>query len=226
MGAPTEMPSLTRYWLILLAIVLAGAAAHTTMPLHGVMPASGVLAYFPAQLGPYSVTRSEFSDSQATRRAYAPAVIVYRDYSNGQGEPINLFIGPEPVGWDSPSICATYRGSVITQLATRPVATVPDLVITQVVLRSREEDPMNICAYYWRGENGPLNDSGFQLLKGKLAVLAGFSSFRVDMCTQVNDASELASAAERLSTFAGLVDPEVQHLLHQAVASGKQATNP
>jgi hypothetical protein len=127
------MPSPARYWLILLAIVVLGAIARSTVPLRRPVPDTQMLAAFPAQLGSYSVTRSVFADSEKTRRAYAPAAIVYRDYSDGRGAPINLFIAPEIVGWDSPSICATYQGATIMQRSVLPVGAGS---ATELVLRS------------------------------------------------------------------------------------------
>jgi hypothetical protein len=149
-------------------------------------------------------------------------VIVYRDYSNGVDDPINLFIGPEPVGWDSPSICAAYRGAVITQVGTRSIAGVPGLTLTQIVAHSQGSDHIDICAYYWRGIDGPLNDRGIHLLRGKWAILAGSSSFRVQMCTEAKRRSDIDPASERLSAFASLVDPQVQRILRKPVKAGIQ----
>jgi Protein of unknown function (DUF3485) len=211
----------TRYWLILLATISLGAIVRSTVPARSPVPATKVLADFPSQIGEYSVTRSEFADSEKTRRAYTPAAIVYRDYSDHRGSPINIFIAPEIVGWDSPSICAIYQGSTIIRRTELRVAAVPGLAATEIVLRSPVDDQMNICAYYWRDANDSVNDEAIQLLKGKVAVLTGVSSFRVDMCTEAKDISEIAAASERLRDFAALVDPALQRLLQKAMVARK-----
>jgi hypothetical protein len=52
-----------------------------------------------------------------------------------------------------------------------------------------------------------------------MAVLTGIGSFRVDMCTEVRNISEIPEASERLSAFASLVDPEVQRLLQPSATA-------
>ncbi len=153
---------------------------------------------------------------------YAPAAIVYRDYMAEDGTVINLFIGPEPVGWDTPAICAAYKGANVMYLTVRPVPEAASLRLNEIVLApAGRTDQMTVCGYYWRTAEGTVNDVGLNVLTGKFAALAGQSAFRVDMCTDVADSSQRAAASERLSKFAAAVDPELRKLVREAAQSQK-----
>ena len=218
------MQSISKTWLALLVIVAAGAAARIALPARRFLPTTTVLTLFPSRLGTYVAQEEEFSNSEATRRAYAPAAIVYRSYSNGQDPPVDVFIAPEPVGAHSPSICARYTGSVVEQMSVASLPGIPGLRFHQTVSRppAYAEDRLSVCAYYWRTPDGPVDEQQSFARLGKLAMAlrAGEPSFRVQMCTRAGNATEAAGALEQLADLVGLVDPEVQRLLQKAVLTG------
>ena len=162
------------------------------------------------------------SDAEPTRKEYAPAAIVYRSYSNGQDAPVELFIAPESVGADSPSLCAWYMGSVVVQ---KSVVSPPDksgLRFNRIVSRGAEHQ-VDICDYYWRTLDGSVTEQPLGILKQRLAMLlrAGEPSFRVEMCMSAGTAGEAAGASEQLTEFARLVDPEVRRMLQKVVDTGR-----
>jgi hypothetical protein len=210
---------------MILTIVSVGAIVHSCVPVRRLLPTTKILASFPAQIGTYSARQQHFLGEEAIRQAYAPAEVLYRDYASSDGVSINLFIAPEPVGWHTPSACAAYQGYAITgfaitELSLLPTLGAPKLMLNELVLRSGlAGDALRVCAYYWRTPSGPVNESGFNLLMGRLAALGGRMSFRVYMCTDIKDISEISAAFERLSKFAQVIDPEVRKLLNQATVS-------
>jgi len=217
------MQSISRNWLILLLIVFVGAMARATLSRHMFVPTTKVLGSFPSYLGKYRGRELESQDADADRRHYAPAEIVLRSYSNGQDTPIELFIAPELVGMHSPTICAPYQGWAIAHMSVARVPAIPDLMLDQVVTRSSDYQ-IEACAYYWRTTEGVVNESKpLGLASHKLidALRPGSPSFRVQMCIEQRDDSDLAAAWRQLIDFAGVVDPEVQHLLQRAVETGK-----
>jgi hypothetical protein len=142
----SEVQPATQNWLILLAIVSLAAGARVSLPTLRLLPTTKVLAEFPPRVGRYFTTGEEFVDSEPTRRVYAPAAIVYRDYRSDEGIPLNLFIAPEPVGWHTPETCVPYQGTRITQRFLRPIPAVPGLVLDEVaLLPASAEGSMNIC---------------------------------------------------------------------------------
>lgn len=209
------MQPISKSWIALLAIVILGAGIHLALPTRRLLPNTDMLLSFPTRLRSYVAQDAEFSNSEVTRRAYAPASIVYRSYADGANTPIDLLIAPEPVGSESPSICASYGGSVVLRKSVVPLE---GGHFSEIVYNTdaNSKGEVSICAYYWRTSAGSIDEQSFALLKERLAIalLRGReASFRVEACTRAKDAKQALEASERLKDFITLVDPELQHLM-------------
>jgi len=100
---------------------------------------------------------------------------------------------------------------------------VPALTLDEVATRSSDRNGA-ACAYYWRTTEGVVNEGKALNLAGhKLmdALRPGSPSFRVQMCLETQEDSDLAAAWRQLADFARVADPEVQHLLQRAAETGK-----
>lgn len=224
MGSGYEMRSVSKTWLALLVLVAVGAVTRVSLPARRILPTTRVLASFPLQLGSYVGRDLEFDDSETTRETYAPAAIVYRNYSNGKEAPITLFIAPEPVGNESPSICAAYSSSGAASTSVTAAGNVPGLRLSQITTRlAGSPGDIRFCSYYWRTPSGIVNDEPIAFLKGKLEMASkvGEPSFRVEMCRWSDKESDAYGIWSQLNNFATLVDPVVNRLLRTALQTGK-----
>ncbi len=145
------MPQISANGLIVGVILAAGALAQMV----AVKPVAQdrasffrtkVLRNFPYSLGSFKGRDVQDSDAELNRKAYQPAEIVYRDYQEGGGEPLVLFVAPVTAGVHAGRACARYNGYSILQQSDTTVAGGSEVEISQMVLVSPKE-LLQACAY-------------------------------------------------------------------------------
>lgn len=200
--------------LIVGAILAAGALTQMVVvkPLHqdnARFFRTKVLRNFPYSLGGFQGRDIQDSDADLNRKAYQPAEIVYRDYQEGQGEPLVLFVAPVRAGVHAGRYCARYNGYSILQQSDTTVREDSQVNISQMVLVSPKER-LQACAYYWRDNERSLQDDPIRLwLKQKADLISGGreNSFLVNVCTAIQSPAEAAAGFARIHQLIAAADP-------------------
>lgn len=168
-----------------------------------------VLRNFPYSLGGFYGRDVVDSDAELNRKAYQPAEIVYRNYQEGGGEPLVLFVAPVPTGVHAGRFCARYNGYSILQQSDFTVAGGPQVKISQMVLVLPKQR-LQACAYYWRDNEHSLRDDPIRLwLKQKADLISGGgeNSFLVNVCTSIHSPTEAEAGLARIHQLIAAADP-------------------
>lgn len=217
------MRQIPRNVLIVTAILGMGVTAQlfVVKPAYQEQPGffrTTVLRSFPYNLGQFHGLNVHDSDAELNRKAYRPAEIVYRQYQDGRGEPLVVFVAPVPMGVHAGRYCARYNGYSLLQQSDTAVEPGSQLSISQMVLVSPRER-LQACAYYWRDDERGLRDDPIRLwLKQKADLLGGRGgdSFLMEACTAIHSPAGAAAGFARIHELIVAADPILAALFKEA----------
>jgi exosortase J len=207
-------------YAVLALILLSGIAAQRFLkPKSGdesPVLGSEALEAFPYKIGEYSGKDASTSDCAAARSAYGETGVVCREYSNQNGDPLEVYIVPTTVGVHSPDYCLRASGWVITNR--RSGSASGRRKFTEITAFSPSSN-LAVCSYYWRtkaeliGDDNPIQ----QWLRHVSALFKRRSQngLLVEVCGQPMNELETATTSARVTKFTAEVDPAVAQLFVQ-----------
>ncbi len=215
------MRQISRNLLIVLCLFALGTVIRSKVSLERMsLPNPGILGHFPYIIGPFSGRDFETGEAVAARAFYHPADVVFREYRDGNGHGIELFIAPTSFGWKDPAICLVYHGSIINYAKESYLALTPPVKVREIIALSplEQSDETDACVYYWRGNGVGYENPLAVALRKKLDLLAGKdqNGLIVQACSELRKETEPGPAFGKLRDFVSKVDPIVVALLRSS----------
>lgn len=212
------MQRVSTYRIIVLVLLWAGVALQFRVAtVHAHLLWTGVLNQFPARIGAFQGADTQNLYVERVRKIYWPAAVVYRDYADGMGEPIQVMIAPDYAGLHPQDLCGRYAGWKILQQTSEGLRGVPAVRLTRTVeafpATQGYDAGFLVCAQYWRDQKRGLSEEE----SNRLFTWRSFC-FRVLMCTEIKSLTEADTGFAKLDTFASSADPVICRFLQKAAA--------